>query len=96
MKTHSDTALTRAHVASEYFADTDFRRVGRLILVADHPKGYHVRRIIKRARLQFEEAIPRSIKRAILLGFADNKFFAKMMLSDCATDRSREQSGLER
>src|SRR6476619_6489098 len=94
----SDAAATavQANVASEYLADTNFGRVIRLIFVADHPKGYHVGRIIKRAGLQFEEAISWSIKRSICLGFADHQPFAKMMLSDGAADRSREQSGLQR
>src|SRR6478672_11493629 len=96
MKSDADATAIRAHVASEYLADTNFGRVIRLIFVADHPKGYHVGRIIKRAGLQFEEAISRSIKCSIFLCFADHQPFAKMMLSDGAADRSREQSGLQR
>src|ERR1700722_4071266 len=96
MDAHPDPSLERTHITPEDLADADLGRMRRLVLVADHPQGPPVHGIVERAGPELEKGVLRGGKRDAVLGFTDDYALAEAVLADCASDGSREYTGLER
>jgi hypothetical protein len=68
----------------------------RLVLVADHPKGDHVLRVVERLRTNLEEAIARGVEPQARLRFPYGRIRIEPVLAYAAARRTGEHAGLQR
>jgi hypothetical protein len=95
MDADADGRCLRRHVPAKDLADADLRRSLRLVLDADHPQGNEQCGVVRRARLELEQAVGRRVQGDLRLRLPDNEASLEAVLPDVASDRAGEQAGLE-
>jgi hypothetical protein len=96
VKAHPDLRPIGSDRAAEQLEQADLGRPARLIVEADHPARTHVVRVGDPASSYLEEPVQRCVERGSVLLLADDQPFVEPVLPEGASERTREDAGLQR